>query len=175
MGKTTRPYATTTTINESCIGWKHPTTTCLFWGTLHTTFKNVVVGLVLVGTKVYSFDKQNVVWKSRSFDLLMLYGNAGNNIFGKSNVGWLFWDAAFEPTNVVEGCNSIVYQPTLYVPVSESDRKQIDIPFSFHMLQWRCFRLKQNLHITKGSECLEGRLRIFNLLLCLYHEEAEGR
>ena len=79
----------------------------LFWGTLHTTFKNVVVGLVLVGTKIYSFDKQNVVWKSRSFDLLMLYGNAGNNIFGNSNVGWLFWDTAFEPTNVVEGCSIV--------------------------------------------------------------------
>ena len=29
----------------------------LFWGTLHTTFKNVVVGLVLVGTKNYNFVK----------------------------------------------------------------------------------------------------------------------
>ena len=56
---TTRPY-TTTTNNQSCIGWKHPTTTSgvgCFGVHYNTTFKNVVVGLVLVGTKNYNFVK----------------------------------------------------------------------------------------------------------------------
>ena len=51
---TTCPYSTTTN-NQSCIGWKHPATTYGdFFGTKHTTFKNVV-RLVLVGKKSYNF------------------------------------------------------------------------------------------------------------------------
>ena len=56
---TARPYVTTTN-NQSCIGWKHPTTTSgvgCFGVHYNTTFKNVVVGLVLVGTKNYNFVK----------------------------------------------------------------------------------------------------------------------
>ena len=46
--------------------------------------------------------------------------NAGNNISCNSNVGWLFWDTAFEPTNFVEeGCSMFNTSYVGYVPVSD--------------------------------------------------------